>query len=263
MSSSSAGDRGGRAGAGAPEGEPARGLDERAIDRRLLDLLIARHGPPAPPGYPRMTPRTPGDRRVDADDEERRALLAQRQRAMAAADPRLVRHIERHEVVSARLTSTQQAAEELASSREVRPSRFAPESTGVREIGEIREVQVSEDIFEAMQHRTPQAFLRDLHRPVQFFGDVALRPMPVDSAGSALARVRERVGAALAQRAGAAAAVEMASRGGRDAVAELRELLARPWEESRPANPLPMGSQTPTAEDMMWWGTSGGYDPDL
>jgi hypothetical protein len=251
LSSSSGADRPG------PPGDPAgaeRGLDERAIDRRLLDLLIRRHGAPAAPA---------AARRVDPGEAERREIVAQRQRAMAAADPRLIRHIERHEVVSARLTPTQRAADEMAAAREVRARTFAPEATGVREIGEIREVQVPEQVFEAMEHRTPQAFLRDLHRPVRFFGDVALRPMTVDSAASALARVRERVGSALAQRAGEAAEVETASRGARDSIAELRELLARPWEESRPANPLPLGSQTPTAEDLVWWGLSGGYDPDL
>jgi hypothetical protein len=244
LSSSSGSDGGG------PGGRPARAIDERSIDRRLLALLIARHGAPQ-----RALPLT-------ADEEERRQMIARRERAMAAVEPSLVHHIERHDRDGAKLTRAQRSATEM--SRDIgHPAGFDWSATRVREIGEVREVQVAEDLYDALEHRTPQAFLRDLHRPVSYFGDVTLRRIRSENAATSLARVRALVSQALSHRAGAAGSIELASRGARGGLAELRATLARPWEESRPANPLPMASRAPSAEDMQWFGLSGGYDPDL
>ncbi len=114
-----------------------------------------------------------------------------------------------------------------------------------------------------MEHRTPQAFLRDLHRPVQHFGGVELRRVPSPTAAGALARARALVAETMARSTRGAAAVELSSQLAQEGFAELRAALARPWEESRPANPLPMPSRAPSAEDMRWFGLSGGYDPDV
>ena len=46
-------------------------------------------------------------------------------------------------------------------------------------------------------------------------------------------------------------------------MSELRTILARPWSESRPDSPLPLPSRAPGAEDHVWFGLSGGYDPDV
>jgi hypothetical protein len=114
-----------------------------------------------------------------------------------------------------------------------------------------------------MEHRTPQAFLRDLHRPVHHFGGVELRRVPSPTAAAALARARALVTETLAQRTQGAASFRLSSQLAQEGIDELRAALARPWEESRPANPLPMPSRSPTAEDMRWFGMSGGYDPDV
>jgi len=229
---------------------PGRRFDERAIDRRLLALLIARHGEP---------PRAPP---LSADDEERLALIARRDRALAAADPALVHHLERHARSSETLCGVARAAAALAPAGLVRAVGLDRGWIQVREVGEVREVEVPEDLSDAMEHRTPQAFLRDLHRPVQHFGDVELRRAPVPTAAGSLNRIRRAVSEAMAQRAGAAATIRLASPEAHAGMAELREILARPWEESRPANPLPMPSRAPSSDDMMWFGMSGGYDPD-
>ena len=248
MSSSSASDRPGQARDGS-----ARAIDERSIDRKLLALLIARHG--APPRAPKLSP----------EEEERRLLRARRDRALAAANPELVHHIERHERSSDQLAGTSRSAahasEQLRARR--RPIGVDESVIQVRDIGELRELELAEELYEAMEHRTPQAFLRDLHRPVQHFGGVELRRIPSPTAATALARARALASEAMTGRTTAATSFGLSSQLARAAIQELRVTLARPWGESRPANPLPMPSRSPSADDMRWFGISGGYDPDL
>ena len=228
---------------------PGGRLDERAIDRKLLAQLIARHGEP-----PRARP-------LSAEEAERRDLVARRDRALAAADPALLAHLERHERSSDELCGVARSAAALETvlSAAGGPDRGAIQ---VRELGEAREIEVPEDLFDAMENRTPQAFLRDLHRPVQHFGDVTLRRQPIATAAGSLAQIRAAVSAAMSQRASGAASIRLASPEAHAGMAELRQILARPWEDSRPENPLPLPRQAPSAEDMMWFGMSGGYDPD-
>ena len=250
MSSSSGGDRARRD--DQPDGSAhtaAVEIDERAIDRKLLAQLIARHGAPraAPP--------------PSADEEERRQIVARRDRAMAAADPSWIRYIERHERTSARLTYTQRAALAMRTVPAFRSHEW--DALGLREIGEVRELEVNEELRAAMEHRTPQAFLRDLHRPVQFFGDVELRRTLSPTAGSALALAQAMVSQAVAHRAGEAGRIELSSRVAQCGLDELIAVLSRPWQESKPENPLPMPSRAPGGDDMHWFGLSGGYDPNL
>jgi len=235
-----------------PGGGPGRAIDERVIDRKLLSLLISRHGAP-----PRAAP-------LDPEEEERRLRIEQRDRALAAADPRLLGHIERHRHSSEAFAGTQRAAlrlyELLGARRPIGPDENA---IRVRDAGEVREIEPSEELFAAMEHKTPQAFLRDLHRPVQHFGGVELRRVPSPTAAAALAKAREMVSETMARRTQGAASLRLCSQLAQEGYDELRAALARPWEESRPANPLPMPSRSPTLEDMQWFGMSGGYDPDV
>jgi hypothetical protein len=245
LSSSSESDR--RPGAG-----PGRTLDERAIDRKLLALLISRHGAP-----PRAAP-------LDPEEEERRLRIEQRDRALAAADPDLLLHIERHRVASETFAGTQRAAlrvyEKMQARRSIGPDEHV---IRVRDAGEVRELEPSEELFAAMENKTPQAFLRDLHRPVQHFGGVELRRVPSPTAAASLARARALVSETMGRSTRGAASVRLSSQLAQEGLDELRAALARPWEESRPANPLPMPSRSPSVEDMRWFGMSGGYDPDV
>lgn len=245
MSSSSESDR--RAGEG-----PARAIDERAIDRKLLALLISRHGAP---------PRAPA---LDPEEEELRLRIAQRDRALAAADPDFLRHIERHRRSSEGFAGFQRVAlrfhEQLSARRSIGPDEHAIQ---VRDAGEVRELEPSEELTAAMEHKTPQAFLRDLHRPVHHFGGVELRRVPSPTAAAALARARAVVSEVMARPVERAASFRLSSQLAQEGFDELRAALARPWEESRPENPLPMPSRSPSLEDMRWFGMSGGYDPDV
>src|SRR6185503_15354230 len=76
----------------------APALDERAIDRRLLELLIERHGAPR------------AARPISAEEQERRDLIARRDRALAAVDRDLVAHLERHNTAAEQLAPRSAAA---------------------------------------------------------------------------------------------------------------------------------------------------------
>lgn len=220
------------------------------IDPRFLDHLIARHGAPkkAPP--------------LTIDEKERREVIARRDRAIAAARPELVAHIERHRRDGERLRQLP-ADDPLPARAPI--ARFDLDRWGIREAdGEARELEPSEEVRRLLSHRTPQAFLRDLHRPVTAFGEVQLRRVasPTSSA-LALERVRAAVRSAMAHRGREEAAQPLATRLMNDGMRELRTILARPWAESRPEKPLPLPRTYPGIEDSMWFGSSGGYDPDV
>lgn len=220
------------------------------VDPAFLDHLIARHGAPK-----KAPPLTIGER-------ERRDVIARRDRAIAAANPELVTHIERHRRDADRLRrlSSEDPLPERASI-----ARFDLDAWQIREMAsEMRELEPSEAIRRALSHRTPQAFLRDLHRPVVAFGQVELRRVvsPTSSA-LALERIRAAVKAAMAIRSRDEVAQPLATRLMEDGMRELRTILARPWSESRPARPLPLPRTYPGLEDSLWFGSSGGYDPDV
>lgn len=226
-------------------------LDERAIDRKLLDGLIARHGEP-----PRALPLTP-------QQEERKQLVERRERALAAADPAFMAHFEQHEATADRLKSALPARGEALLRVIDRPlALFDLDVWRLREVAEARELEPSDEIRDAMLECAPQAFLRDLHRPVQMFGDVELRRVPSPTSAAALMRARNAVNKAFAERPAKAGRVALASSEAAAGFGELREVLARPWADSRPVKPLPMPSRAPAAEDLQWFGLSGGYDPD-
>lgn len=233
---------------GQGSGRP-RALD--AVDPAFVGQLIARHGAPrqAPP--------------LTFEQAERRQLIARRERATAAADPALVHHIERHRREAGALLQVP-AAEPPAP----RPSiaRFDLDAWPLhaQPTGEPRELEPSDELRRALDHRTPQAFLRDLHRPVQSFGDVQLRRVPSGTSSSAaMARIRAAIADAMVHHSRDDAVQPLATALMKEGMAELRTILARPWAESRPEKPLPLPGLMPSLEDSMWFGVSGGYDPDV
>ena len=247
MSSSSDGDR-----PGAPaDGPPPREIDEGAIDRALLGGLIARWGEP-----PRRPPLTP-------DQQELQELRARRDRALAASDPALVQHLERHDRDAERLRPPDAGAALLRGIGGRPITRFDLRAWPIRPPDQLRELEPSDELHECLDHRTPQAFLRDLHRPVIAFGDVQLRRVASPTSTGALTRGRRAVREAMALRFGGMATTPLATRLAEDGMEELRTILARPWADSRPANPLPLPSRAPSFEDSQWFGMSGGYDPDV
>lgn len=225
-------------------------IDKRAIDARLMDNLIARHGEP-----PRARP-------LSAAEREMRERIAKRDALLAAADADLIHHIERHDR-SARTIDEQLGTDtEIASASRRELARFDLAAWRLMPAAEPREVEPSPDVLEALDQRTPQAILRDLHRPVLTVGDIQLVPTRVPTGYGQLAAVQRAIRAALGQRMSGAADIEIASRQGFRATAELAEILAQPWEDSRPDNPLPMARRAPPAEDWQWFGLDGGFDPD-
>jgi hypothetical protein len=230
------------------DGERPRAL--AGVDPRFLDHLIARHGAPrqAPP--------------LTWADKERRDHIARRERAIAAADPALVRHIERHESDGDQLR--RMPAEEPLPER-APIARFDLDAWHIRiPIAELRELEPSEELRRALSHRTPQAFLRDLHRPVTAFGEVQLRRVQSQtSAGATLARIHAAVRSAMQHMSRDELVQPLATRLMEGGMKELRTILARPWADSRPAKPLPMPRAMPGIEDSLWFGQSGGYDPDV
>lgn len=226
-------------------------VDERAIDKKLLASLIARHGEP---------------RHVDPptkDEQERKDLVDRRNRALAAADPSFVAQVERHEVTADRLKSSLPAKGEALLRVIDRPlALFDLDMWRLREIAEARELEPSDEVRDSLAECAPQAFLRDLHRPVQMFGDVELRRTPSPTGSESLSRARRAVREAFATKRAQAGLLPLASREAAAGFAEMQDILARPWGDSRPANPLPMPSKSPQADDLQWFGLSGGYDPD-
>jgi hypothetical protein len=244
LSSSSASDGEGGGGDGRQ-----RGLE--AVDARLLGQLIARHGAPrqAPP--------------LTFAEQERRRMLARRERALAAADPSLVHHIERH-TREAEALQRPVGEEPLAPRPSIAKFDFDAWPLHAQPSGEVRELDPSEDLRRALNHRTPQAFLRDLHRPVHAFGRVELRRVPSGtSASMALARIRAAIAGAMVHHSRDDAVQPLATRLMTDGMKELRTILARPWADSRPEAPLPLPGSMPSMEDSLWFGQSGGYDPDV
>ncbi|HEU5060639.1 MAG TPA: hypothetical protein VFU21_29110 [Kofleriaceae bacterium] len=233
------------------DGGPGRPRALDAVDPAFLGQLIARHG------APRQAPPVP------FAEQERRQIVARRERAMAAADRALIHHLERHERDAGALRHLP-AADPVPE----RPSiaRFDLDAWPLpaQPRGEPRELEPSEELRRALGHRTPQAFLRDLHRPVYAFGRVELRRVPSGTSVSvALARVRSAIAGAMVHHGRADAVQPLATRLMNEGMAELRTILARPWADSRPENPLPMPGTLPGVEDSAWFGLSGGYDPDV
>lgn len=118
-----------------------------------------------------------------------------------------------------------------------------------------------DDIRDALtEANTPQAVLRDLFRPVMYFGDIVLRPVEtgLERLGEdPTAEIRQAVKEPVCPGLDPLPAELMAAD-----IGELREIMARPWADSKPEVPS-QPSIVPDYEHFQWFGVEGGYDPDV
>lgn len=213
----------------------------------FLAAVFGRVGEPPPP--PPV---------ADAELAERIRI---RDRALAAVDPALVDHLERHRRTGEALASPLPPMPPLPVEREL--AALDPRGLVEREIGEQAFLERPGDLDDVLNEATPQAILRDLHRPVSHFGDIALRPVALDADRTG-ARARAVVRAAMATRHHIEiGTMATGSQVMREEMRGLVETLARPWADSKPETPTPLASKSPGADDWRWFGLDGGYDPDL
>jgi hypothetical protein len=179
-------------------------------------------------------------------------------RAAKTADPALLAHLEGYPARAKRLLSREQIPFEPPSGDAL--SRFRLDTWQLRLAGEPREVERPVQLADDLQERTPQAILRDLHRPVRMIPPIKLRPVVV---GADPAQGAKRARAAMVARyAVRMGEHRLATALGTDAIAELRDLLAQPWERSLPTGEARAATLEPGPEDAFWFGTFGGVDPD-
>jgi hypothetical protein len=179
-------------------------------------------------------------------------------RAAATADAALLAHLEGYPARARRLLSREQVPFEPPRGDAL--SRFRLDTWQLRLAGEPREVERPPQLADDLQERTPQAILRDLHRPVRMIPPIKLRPVVVGAdPGAGSARTRKAMVARYAVRM---AQHRLAAAIGAEALAELRDLLAKPWEPALPEDEARRASLEPGPEDAHWFGTFGGVDPD-
>jgi hypothetical protein len=198
--------------------------DPDELDPELVARLAAWFGPPAP-AAPVEEP----------EDPERAEARAARERAMAAVEPGLLDALvgrgERYgQVVTP--TPPRLAAADIG--------RFELARWGVRSAFGERERDIPDEVVDALRQRTPQALLRDLHRPESFYGHVFFDQVDL---GVDLAGVRAR--ALVTETISAHYAVRMANepiprRLMREDRAGLRAILDAPWQDSKPRRPVPL-----------------------
>jgi hypothetical protein len=159
-------------------------------------------------------------RPIDAEVERRRASA--RERAIEAVDPGMVDRLERHIPAGDRLLRFHASLEV-----HIDPAPFErPLITLNRP--DITEVERPEDLDDAMRECTPQALLRDLHRPDEEFSIQYERPEPVESDADPFAEARRAIAA------GYKYAPEMRCLSqAQDALRPLREAKTSVWAEIR------------------------------
>lgn len=230
-----------------------------AIDPAMIERLEAWFAGPAtgfpPPAAEKPKRALPPEGPQPPEDDRQR----QRERAIAAVDPRLLERLERQGDRSASMLEP------------LPPPKLTPDAGiagfdfsvwGLQGIGDPREIERPDDIQHAVQERTPQAVLRDLHRPVRWYGDVVLRPvdMGIDRYG---VQARAAIADLVCQRR-YRVDPHREPNGRRilkEEAAEIREILGQPWENSKPAEPRPVPSGFPDENDLRWFGSIG-VDPD-
>lgn len=180
-----------------------------------------------------------------------------RRRIRDRADPTLLAHIEGYVDRAARLVP--RAEKPKIEPRAAPVTGFRLGAWNLRLAGEPRQVERPPQIADDLQHRTPQAILRDLHRPVRAIPPIRLRHVVsgIDP-GAASAKAR----AAMATRYTVRLADQPSSRRMlADARRSLREILDAPWERALPDEPA-TATREPGPEDALWFGAWGGVDPD-
>lgn len=218
-------------------------LDDVA-DPALIARLAAWFGEPA----------APPPREAQQRSSEQAALLA---RLEDALDPDLADRI----TGAARRADAMLRFAGAPLSSVARPEIVSEKrSAAVVEV-EALEYEQPEDIRRALRDdNTPQATLRDLFRPVIHYGPVVLRPIETgaaqalsdDPSAEARRAMRERTGSALPPLPTQLIAADQK---------ELRELLAKPWEDSKP-DEATRSSVVPDYDHFRWFGIEGAYDPD-
>lgn len=242
-----------------------------ASEPRVGDLLAGRVSPQAREeldpetvaqlaawfGVPVLTPAAPPQPEGPVSKREEAAL--RRKRALDAVDPGFLAGIERKWAQGDALLCINRPVGQARRS----PTRFDLDVWNLQASDEVREAERPEDISDVLKDPTPQAVLRDLHRPDQQW---PLRLLPedlgMDVAGT---RTRSRIDTALRTKyvvrmddEPIPAQLILADMGA------LRAHLSEPWENFYvpPENRRGPASLVPTAEDFKWFGMTG-FDPDL
>lgn len=229
-------------------------VPEEELDPATIAQLAAWFGAPLPA-------QEAGPRPGFGEDPEIREVRERRQRAAALVDPEF---LARFESKPAEAQALIRLPESLRLSIEERPlAKLDMDAWNLALSPEIREHERPDDISDALQERTPQALLRDLHRP-EMYWQITMKPrsLGVDTGGT---RGRARVAAAIQTRyAFHRGEMPLATRLAAAGMADLRSRLAEPWENAYvpPEKRRSPGSYVPTPEDLRWFGL-GGYDPDL
>jgi hypothetical protein len=226
----------------------AAAAESEDLDPATIAQLAAWFGAPAAGPVP-AAPEAPRD----ADAATRRAL------ALEAVDPGFVSALQaRWDRGEALLRVTARMARPRRA-----PSKFDLAVWNLHLGDELREVERPEDIGDTLKDPTPQAVLRDLHRPEQQWPRRFLpQDLGLDIAGL---RTRARIDDILATNYAVRIDDEpIPARIMAEQRAALRAHLNQPWEDSYipPENRRGPASSAPTPEDLKWFGSMG-FDPDL
>jgi hypothetical protein len=220
--------------------------ESEELDPATIAQLAAWFGAPGPAPAAPDAPR-------GADAATRRA------RALEAVDPGFV------SALHARWTRGEALLRVTAPMARPRraPSKFDVAVWNLHLGDEPREHERPEDIADTLKEPTPQALLRDLHRPEQHW---PLRLLPEDlglDVGGL--RTRARIDDILSTNYSVRIDDEpIPARIMADQAASLRARLDEPWESSYipPEKRRSAVSNAPTPEDLKWFGSMG-FDPDL
>ena len=176
------------------------------------------------------------------------------------ADPTLLSRLERHRESGRALLPREQKPDIEPRVAPATLGRFRLGAWRLRLAGEPRELERPPQIADDLQHRTPQAILRDLHRPVRMIPPIRLRTVVegqnLSAAGVA---VREAMTTSYTVRIGELPNCRAIRA---EAWRELRAVLAAPWERARPEGEARRARLEPGPEDALWFGSFGGVDPD-
>lgn len=161
-----------------PDGGPDSEAGQSDLDPALVARLEAWFGAPTTAVEPSPPPPRPVGNATSTADEER----ARRRRAALEAVSRgpLERHIEAR---ARRSAAVIEPLPPMTLVPERPPNRFDLSRWRLLHV-EAGEAEPPEDVWDALAERTPQALLRDLHRPVFYFDDVELERTEVIPEGT-------------------------------------------------------------------------------
>jgi len=214
------------------------------IDPVLVERLMAWFGDGPPIGE-----------ETSREDPEMAEMRRVRERACAAAEPWLLERIENHLL---RADDPLTLPPPPPSMIDLSLPKFDLARWGLRSVGEMREVEPPDELYDALRCCTPQALLRDLHRPVFHF---RLQMVPVPVAGILSNDAHDQVRQLMRDSYSAGAQPTSSSIAAQE-LADLKHLLSQPWEDSKVVPTSERETQSALVEDFKWFG-SHGFDPDL